>query len=112
MTTRRQVLESVELAACLSACDALALTYELDAPSGFLVSAYQTGVPIIAAGSPWVTAVVRDRALGLVCDLTIDSVGNAMDALIQNVPEASQARDTLDFGAESFAAALLSRGGH
>jgi glycosyltransferase involved in cell wall biosynthesis len=70
------------LATHISSCDAMVLTYETDGPSGMLVSALEAGIPVIAAGSPWLTRIVREERLGVVTDLSAAGLSSAVELLM------------------------------
>lgn len=76
------------LATHISSCDAIVLTYESDAPSGMLVSAVEAGIPVIAAGSPWLTRIVREGRLGLVTDLSAVGLASAVKLLMTEASHA------------------------
>lgn len=79
-------LTDEELAGCLAACDALVLSYDTDAPSGMLALAQGYGVPVIAAGSPWVRTLVERLDAGIVTDLSTAGVVRAAGRLRTQPP--------------------------
>jgi len=85
------------LARCICSCDALILTYETDGPSGMLISAFEAGVPVIAAGSAWLNCIVESEHLGVVADLSASGLASAVKSMIS---EAYVVRPRGEFVAE------------
>ena len=81
VVVRRGYLEDADLARCVLACDALVLAYDTDAPSGILALAERAGVPVIAAGSAWVRAIVLARDAGVVTALTAGGIVDGLGRL-------------------------------
>jgi glycosyltransferase involved in cell wall biosynthesis len=79
-------LTETHLGTCVSACDALMLTYELDAPSGMLATAIHAGIPIVAGGSRWVTRVVEHLDAGVTTPLNRQGVVRAVTTLMSCPP--------------------------
>jgi glycosyltransferase involved in cell wall biosynthesis len=79
-------LTEAHLGTCVSACDALMLLYELDAPSGMLATAVHAGIPIVAGGSRWVRRVVERLDAGVTTDLDCESVVTAVTRLMSASP--------------------------
>jgi hypothetical protein len=75
-------LTDAHLGQCISACDALMLLYELDAPSGMLATAIYGGIPIVAGGSRWVTRVVEHLEAGVTTQLDCEGVVRAVETLM------------------------------
>ncbi len=106
LVIRDGYLSDAQLAACVHACDALVLTYDVDAPSGLLLAADEAGVPVVAAGSPWLCRVVSTRDLGVVEELSVAGVVRGVTALRAAGPERSPRRGTATGASGAFAAAL------
>jgi glycosyltransferase involved in cell wall biosynthesis len=75
-------LSNERLGECLSACDAVMLMYDLDAPSGMLASAVEAGVPVIAGRAPWIVRVATELDAGLVAEPTAAGVAEAVQILM------------------------------
>jgi glycosyltransferase involved in cell wall biosynthesis len=80
------------LATHISSCDAMVLTYETDAPSGMLVSAFEAGIPVIAAGSPWLTRIVSEMRLGVVTDLSAVGLASSVKFIMTEATQAPPQR--------------------
>jgi glycosyltransferase involved in cell wall biosynthesis len=102
-------LDGDELALCFHACDGVVLARDTDLPSGALISAVAAGVPLLAAGSPWICRVVDELGIGVVADMSADGLAAAVRRLMAD-PGAFErgidaARRRLD--PDTFAAELL-----
>lgn len=89
VVVRRGYLDDADLARCVIACDALVLAYDTDAPSGMLALAEHARVPVIAAGSAWVRAIVLARGAGVVTPLSADGIADGLRRLRAGVHEPS-----------------------
>lgn len=100
-------LSDAEFGQCVSACDAMMLMYDDDAPSGMLASAVEAGVPIVAGRSPWVRRVVSALGAGLVSEPTAEGVAGAVKLLMRAHASPRHPRERQAARAGDFAEKLL-----
>ena len=108
VVVRRGYLDDTELARCVAACDALVLAYDTDAPSGILALADHVGVPVVAAGSAWVRALVLARGMGVVTPLSSAGIVDGLRRLRAGGHRPSPGQPPS--GPRDFAQALLGDG--